>query len=374
MFAVPARVLEQERSFFQELAGRGVELCLHGYDHVDFRALTREQAERQFRLGHQAYVEAGVPVTGFRCPYLSFDDTVARAVPGTLFVYSSNVAVRWPVDTPPPTSHAAARQLAGFYRASSANDRVSIPRRRGSLIEVPASLPDDFELVIAAGAPPEVITRVWLDVWEQVRRRGELFAPLFHPEAFSSLAPAFEALLRDGRSRGDDVWIARTTDIAHWWVERGRVEVSAEPSGGRFRLRVRGHQDATLLVSGLTDGPGLLPWDGRYRAVAGSELVLHSDVLPFIAVSPSFPQVDVAYLQEEGFVVVRDGDPRRFAFFLDAEASSSEPGLLARLEEEVEYPLARLWRWPRRAKSVLSFAGDLDALRLSDYLQRFRGL
>jgi hypothetical protein len=57
--------------------------------------------------------------------------------------------------------------------------------------------------------------------------------------------------------------------------------------------------------------------------------------------------------------------------FLDGEATLTEREALQRVEE-TSAPLVRLWRWPDGAPSAVTIAGDLDALRLTDYLARFR--
>jgi peptidoglycan/xylan/chitin deacetylase (PgdA/CDA1 family) len=368
MFAVPGRVVAAEPAFFRALADRGVELTPHGYDHVDFRTLTTEEARTQFERAGEAYRAAGILFTGFRCPYLSFTDEQAEALPPDMFAYGSNLAIRWEGAAPEREPTAVTEQLASFYRGRPASELVSRPRRVGELVEVPASLPDDFELTMGAGASPEEVARVWTGVWSQVSERGELFAPLFHPEAYDHLALAFERVLERARESG--AWLATTGDIAAWWLERRASEVAVSETTGGIRLEVHGSPRVTVLVRGV-DAPALCPWGHGYAALQGRRLELPGSVRPFVGTGPSISQGTVAALREEGFVVLEDADPGTCAVFLDGEATLTEREALQRVEE-TSAPLVRLWRWPDGAPSAVTIAGDLDALRLTDYLARFR--
>lgn len=371
MFAVPGRVVDAEPQFFRMLAERGVELTPHGYDHVDFRTLTRDEAHAQFERAGAAFRSAQIPFTGFRCPYLSFTDDLAEAVPPSMFTYSSNLAIRWDVQPPGRGATAVREQLASFYGGEAAADVVSRPRLVGELVEVPASLPDDFELTMGAGASPEEIAKAWLDVWHQVSDRGELFAPLFHPEAYDHCALAFETVLEHARDSG--AWLATTGDIASWWLERRASEVSIAETDEGLRLDVHASPRVTVLVRGVDAHPSLRPWGSGYAVLEGRRLDLPGRVRPFVGIGARVPKWIVACLREEGFVVLEDVDPASCALFLDDEsaAPTTELDVLRRVEE-AHVPLIRLWRWPGGAPSSITIAGDLDALRLTDYLARFR--
>src|SRR2546426_10959942 len=47
-FPTPGCVVSRNAAFCRELQGMGAELTVHGYDHVDFRSLSRAEASRQF--------------------------------------------------------------------------------------------------------------------------------------------------------------------------------------------------------------------------------------------------------------------------------------------------------------------------------------
>src|SRR5262249_41961318 len=49
-FATPGRVVLSDPAFFRELQALGAELALHGFDHVDFRDLSPEEARARIDL------------------------------------------------------------------------------------------------------------------------------------------------------------------------------------------------------------------------------------------------------------------------------------------------------------------------------------
>jgi hypothetical protein len=45
-----------------------------------------------------------------------------------------------------------------------------------------------------------------------------------------------------------------------------------------------------------------------------------------------------------------------------------------RVIDETRRPLVRFGTWPQGCKSALSVTGDIDALTIWDFVQRFRGM
>lgn len=372
MFATPGRVLDAEQRFFARLADLGVELAPHGYDHVDFRCLDTARAREEFERACAAYTRAGVWFRGFRCPYLSYDDTVAPALPAGRFAYGSNLAIRWePAGRGPRTEDAVSRQLASFYDALPAARIVSRPRVRGPIVEIPASLPDDFELTIADGAGPTGVADVWSDVHEQVIARGELFAPLFHPEAYDHCAIAFEQLLDRARRSDGAIWVPRLADVADWWRERAAASLTVVEVDGRQRLLVGASPRVTVLVRGAS-GAAVRGWGDRWDELVGSSCELPGALRPVVGLEPGVPMETAAILREEGFLVEpADGRSSVRLSPSDGIDLMDEVAVLRHVEASTG-PLVRVWRWPNAARSALSIAGDLDALSITDYLARFR--
>ena len=94
---VPGRVVEKYPRFFQHLQATGVELAMHGYDHVDFRGLSRDEISIQFNRATAAFRSADVRFDGFRCPYLGCTNAARVVALESGCTYSSNSAIEWHV-------------------------------------------------------------------------------------------------------------------------------------------------------------------------------------------------------------------------------------------------------------------------------------
>ena len=95
--AIPGRIVSKHPVFVRRLQEVGVEVAVHGFDHVDFRSLSVEESVHQFTRAAEALEKNGIDFQGFRCPYLSFSHDMAAGVPRETFRYSSNEAVSWDV-------------------------------------------------------------------------------------------------------------------------------------------------------------------------------------------------------------------------------------------------------------------------------------
>src|SRR5262249_18310179 len=127
-FATPGRVVLSDPAFFRELQSLGAELALHGFDHVDFRDLSSEEAKAQFDLAVTAYTSSGIDYRGFRCPYLSYRDDLPGLLPAGVG-YSSNKAIWWNKQSSngvQPDSSVSAT-MESFYAGVHADDEVSVP-------------------------------------------------------------------------------------------------------------------------------------------------------------------------------------------------------------------------------------------------------
>jgi peptidoglycan/xylan/chitin deacetylase (PgdA/CDA1 family) len=366
-FPTPGRVLRSSPGFFRELQGAGSELAVHGYDHIDFRSLSVTEARAQFTRAIDAFTAAGIDVTGFRCPYLSFTDELLEAVPTDVLEYGSNDAVLWGMRTDEITGgdDGLLRGLRELYQAKPSDSTVSVPRFKGPLLEIPASLPDDLQLYDALALGEEGVSSTWKDVLDRTHARGELFTALFHPEAFAEIRVPLEGLLREARAKTPGVWIARIREINDWWREKARFSARVEPSSIELDCSDR----ATVLVRDLDADGTTRPWRGRYRVLDGRRVQLADGRYPLVGLGSGVPADVAAFLRDQGYLLYEGEDPTRCTIVL-------EPSILSSFANEVELldhieasqgPLVRFWRWPAEAGSALSITGDLDALSLRDY-------
>jgi peptidoglycan/xylan/chitin deacetylase (PgdA/CDA1 family) len=370
-FATPGSVIEREPAFFRGLEAMGVEFAIHGYDHVDFRLLDDEAAHRQFARAADAYDRNGLSFEGFRCPYLSYTDSLARILPSEMFRYSSNEAISW--DVVPTAKHGGntTAQLEEFYAAGLAAETVSTPRLGEPFVEIPVSLPDDLQLLDGFRVGREEIATAWVTALAEAHRRGELFAPLFHPESFDSVRGAFEAVLDEASRFEPHVWMTQLRDIARWWTERSAFEATTSAAAGCVRVDLDCSERATVLVRDWVHGGSTKPWDGRYGVLSDRTLHVDPERRPFIGIRGA-SEATVAFLREQGYVLDFGGPASSCTICINAALDSTFGNDVERLDyvESTSGPLVRFSRWPNEAKSALCFAGDLDALSLREYAAR----
>jgi peptidoglycan/xylan/chitin deacetylase (PgdA/CDA1 family) len=366
-FPTPGRVLRRSPQFFRELQGAGSELAVHGYDHVDFRSLSVDEARAQFTRAIDTFRSADIEVTGFRCPYLGFTEELLEAVPTDVLQYSSNDAILWGAraDDITTAGDGLLRGLRELYQAESSDSTVAVPRFKGALLEVPASLPDDLQLYDALALGEEGVSSTWSDVLSRTHARGELFTALFHPEAFAEVRIPLEGLLREARAQTPGVWIARLREINEWWREKARFSARVKQSSIELDCSDR----ATVLVRDFEANGATRPWRGRYRVLDGRSVRISNGRYPLVGLAPGVPAEVAAFLRDQGYLLYEGEDRMRCTVVLAASTVSgfaNEVELLAHLESSPG-PLVRFWRWPDEAGSALSVTGDLDALSLVDY-------
>jgi peptidoglycan/xylan/chitin deacetylase (PgdA/CDA1 family) len=348
----------------------GVELAVHGHDHVDFRTLAPTEARRQLERAGVAFDRNGITYEGFRCPYLSCTGHLTGIVPRGMFQYSSNDAIKWDFMSQSPGG-ATYAQLDEFYGGTCASKTLSLPRFKNDLIELPVSLPDDLQLIDGMGLPAEEIKEVWLEILAKTHRRGELFAPLFHPESFDLIWPAVEAVVRRAQALDPSVWIAQLGEVARWWRERSLFGARMSDEGRGLRVDLDCSLCATVLARDWPDQRAAIAWDGRYCIIAERTLWLDSALRPFVGLGRVGEQT-THFLSEQGYVLDLSPRARSCTVYIAGEeglATKTEIELLEQIESTAG-PLLKFSRWPHGAKSVLCLAGDLDALSLRDYASR----
>ena len=371
-FATPGHVVEAAPGFFRELRDAGAELAIHGYDHADFRRLSREEAAEQFARAVDAYSRHGIPFEGFRCPYLSYTPEVRAVLPPGAFSYSSNRAIVWGAANVKGHGPVYAH-LARNYRAVSSEEALGSPALEGDLVEIPASVPDDLQLCDALGLGTDGLLRVWVETLQDTHRGGELFAPLFHPEAFDLLGEAVDGLLDAARALRPAVWPTQLRDVARWWRERATFAVRSRPEGGVLTIEFDCSTRATVLARGVGQSPGPV-WDGAWSTLEDRRLCIGDDeTRPFVG-ARGVDGPTVAFLREQGYVVDTSERAGDCGVVLD-RASVARLRTRRALVQHVEAgagPLVKYGRWPDGARSALCLAGDLDALSLRDYALRLR--
>lgn len=369
---VPAVVLARYPHVISRYAVLGVEFAVHGYYHVDHRLLPAHEQADLLGRARRILATHELDPSGFRAPYLRWNDATLDALRAHGYEYDSSQAVHWPLE--PGLETDAYRRGLEFQGALDATSRPVVPRLDRGLVRIPYVLPDDESVVDRLHLSPGAITELWLRVLHDTHERGELFTVGVHPERIERCRGAIEAVLRAARSLHPQVWIASHREIARWWRERSAATVEVHDDGAdRLCVRVCGPRSTTVLARGL-DVREREPWHGGYARVSSLDVVVPARPRPFVGLHPRVPDGLAAFLREQGYVVERSGSPAEHAVYVDRV--SYDPADQRTIIDEIEAtrtPLLRLGRWPDGARSAVSITGDLDALTLRDYALRLVG-
>lgn len=378
-FPATAVAIQRNPNVLKLYQDQGIEFAVHGLAHVDYALLPLEEQIAHLHRARQVFSEAGLRATGFRSPYLSRNDSLYTALETVGFNYVSNQSMIWNVldlqSLPLETRQQYELALA-FYQPCDAQNHLVLPCIRGSLVEIPVSLPDDEILLDRLhGEGNSLVKRAWSRILAQTHRRGELFTIQLHPERIMQCADDLASVLRQARSLRPAVWCARLDEIAAWWMTRAAVTVTlASESPGAFRITINGPKELTVLARGVTVDAPTAPWVDGYQLVTPHTFTIHATQRPCIGVSAATDPALVAFLQAEGYLVEFTADADRYALYLDHPMFALDEELT--LVDEIEAcqpPLVRLWRWPEGCHSVVAVTGDIDAFTMWDYVLRFVG-
>lgn len=373
-FPVPGRIVERHSKFIHSLQERGAEISVHGYNHVDLKAMSPEKGSQQLQRATLVFKRHGLETHGFRAPYLSSSDSLLKAIPDNIFRYSSNKSVRWKV-----FSHDNGDQhinlfnkIEKFYTPEEAHSIRCLPFFQSNLVEIPVSVPDDLQLKDGLGCTSGDLSGIWVDLLQRTYEHGEIFNLMFHPELASFCEKPFFDLLTATKSYTPGVWVARLGDIAEWWWKKSTLRISISKDGGKnIKIELPDVSQSTWLARGL-DLPDSTRWDSRYNRLNSEQYQMPDRPIPFIGIDKSVPVDLIMKLSNQGYILDLTETAASCSLYLDGDMLKNYPDEAAIVDaiENSPKPLIRLWPWPKGYRSALCITGDLDALSLMDYIDR----
>ncbi len=373
--AVTANLIERHPRVFERLSERGAELAIHGWVHTDYRALDADQQRAHIKRGLAAFAQRGIPVEGFRCPYVRWNEDSITTAKELGLQYGSNRTVAW--DVVPTDDGISQRALEAYrkglslYGSSEAASIVSLPSLVNGLLDLPASLPDDEALVDRLRTTPERREQIWRGILDEVYALGEMFVLILHHERLALCRSALEAVLTHTQGRQPHVWLASLAEISAWWRRRAEYRLRIDLTDvGTYRIIAPDDPDVAVVARGVDGGAALRPWFGDYQMARGSHFSVRTPKRPAISVDEDASPALVQFLADEGYVVERGaGD---CSLHLDGWRSFEDTDKRAVMEaiDVSEAPLVRIWRWPRGARCAMSLTGDVDSMTIVDFIRR----
>lgn len=369
---ITATVLARHPALIAHFAERGMEFAIHGLVHEDHASLGFEIQRSSIGQALAIFQAANIPCTGFRGPYLRYNDATQAAVRSLGLRYHCSQAVDFAAIEEEDEHSATAgkyRRALNLYRALNADKIVVRPRNCHGLINMPVAIPDDEIMVDRLHFDSHSQTLTWLAILEQTYERGELFTLQLHPERIFECAGALQAVLTEAQQFRPRIWIARLDDIAAWWLRRGRAILEVQTCDDRHRIRLEGDHEATLLVRGLP-AVDATPWHGPDLVARERSFEVRASRKPVVGISTRSPRRVLGFLREEGLPTEISDERDKFGAYVDvADGAFDEVNLLAQIECSPG-PLVRLARWPGAARSALAVTGDIDSITLQDFVFR----
>ncbi|NIO20544.1 MAG: hypothetical protein GTN76_07350, partial [Candidatus Aenigmarchaeota archaeon] len=186
----------------------------------------------------------GISFSGFRFPYLRWDEKCINALAKYNFKWDSSFTVLWDVLESKLSSEKnlmSYQNMLGQYKYQRSCDCISLPKFQNDILEIPVSLPDDELLKDRLGIKDrKILSQIWDDILKQTYERGELFTLQLHPERITIFFEALESVIQRARTFQPSVWIASLTDIADWWLEKGNSSFHIEIKNAReFKCNVQ---------------------------------------------------------------------------------------------------------------------------------------
>ena len=373
-FPLVTASLARNRGVAEKYESRNFEYAIHGFYHVDHKALSFEMQAEYFTKARQKFEEYGLTVSGFRCPYLRWSGDTLKAIKQAGLLYDSSQVIAW--DVVQGNESESYRRVLGFYGAVSANDYPALPRVDNGLVRIPYCVPDDEALVdrleFVSGT---AMDNPWLAILKETYRRGELFTLGLHPERIYLLENALRETLQAARQLRPHVWFATLDAISRWWLDHANVQVELSIEDERmYQLDVRGPEGITLLARNVDVMSESKDWDGMYSQVSGTRVMVRSESKPWIGVSTRSHPYLADFLRQQGYIVEPAEEGHTHSIFIDREnfGYEDEKALIEKIESS-RTPLVRLSRWPNGARSALCVTGDIDALTIWDYYLRLIG-
>ncbi len=368
-FPITALPMSRNESMAHRLLERGAELAVHAWSHVDLTTLDVDGQSRHIDEAIKLFRRHSVPFTGFRAPYLHWNEDTMKVVEDFRFRYSSNLAVYWEVLDEAgltPVQRDGLEKGKAFYRPVDASGMSVLPYRRRGFVEIPVSLPDDEILLDRMYMDdPEVLQKVWLGILEETYRRGELFTLQLHPERISFFTGALREMLTEARRKKPGVWIATLDQIAEWWIEKSKNNINFIREGNKYVAEIKCCAGATAYLRN----------EGTERIVEPGTIAVESGVRPCVGVFPSGSRELSQKLSDMGYVLEVGNAPEDFAVHLGQLEDDGYTALQSCLERlnGCPGPLLRFGTWPHGNRSALAVTGDIDALTVWDFVHRFRG-
>jgi len=363
---IPSVVLKRYKSFFKLFANNGLEFSAHGYVHRDFKPLSLSEQVDQIGTAKEMFNGLGMPVYGFRSPYLSRNCFTTEAIQKNGFLWESNETLIWKdyYVSQELKIHSLMRDAIHFlYNPLDAQQNVVIPRLLGEVVGIPVMLPDDEMLIDRLGVvDSDTIESIWAAILEKTKERGDIFVLQLHPERVEICKDAMKGLLDRASLPESGIWVTGMKGVAEWWKEKSQFEVILEhvPHRG-YWIKCECTDRAVVLCRNHRSKSSEKFIYRDYHTIKQREFfVVSGEVKPCIGVCPSCSNKLLDFLKDEGFTFEVSQEGSKYSVHLkgyEVFDRKDEQNLLNVIEQSPN-PIIRYWRWPLGKRSAFVTSHD----------------
>ncbi len=242
-FFIPAVLLKKYCKHLRKVDRDTIEWGIHGLNHTDHSALDYETQKSQLKKAIEIFDSCGFKFTGFRCPYLHFNEHT-QAVLKELgrFEFDSSCSVVH------QDFYGATKKyftwIKDFYHAKSYSHGALKVEYVAGLPQIPVSLPDDDITIDREKWTSSEIYQLWESMLKRCHENNEVFVLQLHPERFLEAQDILPKLISAAKSFSPPVWIATLGEVAAQEnFSPGRVV----PQGYRGVFCITGDIDAIVV-------------------------------------------------------------------------------------------------------------------------------
>ena len=176
----------------------GHDVAAHGYIHTNMKNKSRREQIDIIRKCSHVFARFQMPVSGFRCPYLSYNNDTLDVLQRGGFAWTSNNMILWPNGLSGGNGRESKtlKKINNLYHIDFADTRPALPRFRDGCLDIPITGPDDEMLVERFKVKQKSkIAETWMNVLRKTHESGEMFHLLFHPERFPHIRESMKEIV-----------------------------------------------------------------------------------------------------------------------------------------------------------------------------------
>src|SRR5512143_3391197 len=137
-FFVSSGTIKRHRHRIERLHMLGHDIGSHGVFHARMDLLDFDSQLAILNESHRTLSHAGFDVQGFRSPYLNYSEATRQALNQSPSSWTSGEVILWKNGL---GLHSTVERLGPLYHFHTSDERLSLPRLRGRVLDIPIPAP-----------------------------------------------------------------------------------------------------------------------------------------------------------------------------------------------------------------------------------------